>query len=547
LSVHFTIEKIATIVNGTIVHGRELAVVHDIVTDTRASLGEGAMFVALRGENFDGHHFLADAAARGAMAALVDRDHADAVGFAAVVSVDDTLVALQALATAHRAKFTGPVVGITGSNGKTIVKGMLAAIVGRHKTTYRSPGSFNSQVGVPLSVFGIRREHEVVILEAGISEPGEMDLLQPVILPDVGIITNIGEAHFAGFGDVEVTATQKLRLFADLHGPLIWNADDSVLRGRLANLKGLQLFGFGEAYDASYRIVKVAPSGDGFEITMRFPDGKTHRLEVHVLGRHNVWNAAAAAACADLLGVPLDAIREGLASSTVAPMRMEMHTTQSGVTLLNDAYSSDPVSAAAALNALVQYSAGNRTIAILGDMLDLGAASEAAHSELGALVARLRITHLVCVGPLARYAGRAAVENGLAFSRVWEVSDEEPLDELLDDIVEAGDYVLFKGSRAIGLERAAQSLLESVAPTRLYVDLGGIRENVQAIRRALGTKTAVMAVIKSFAYGNDANRVALTLENAGVDAFCVAFPDEGIPLRRRGIELPILVTNVRPS
>lgn len=547
MSVHFTIEAVARITGGRIVHGNELTVVTEVATDTRAPLGEATLFVALRGANFDAHHFLDDAVARGAIAAVVDEAHADARGFGAVVAVEDTLGALQALAAAHRHQFAGTVVGITGSNGKTIVKEMLAAIAGRTRTTTRSPGSYNSQVGVAHSLFGIRAEHELAIIEAGISQPQEMERLATMIQPDVGIITNIGEAHLAGFGDLEVTASEKLKLFRDLHGPLIWNADDSVLRGRLANLKGLALFGFGEAYDAKYRIVKVTPEPAGFDLTIRFPDGTPHTFSLEVPGHHNAWNAAAAAAAADQLGVPVEEIRAGLKSFRVAPMRMEMHTTQSGVTLLNDAYSSDPVSAAAAVHALVHYAAGARTIAILGDMLDLGAASEEAHEELGRLVARHRIDRLVCVGPLARIAGRAAVESGMSAERVFEASDHEPLDELLDELVQPGDYVLFKGSRAIGLERAAQTLLESVAPTKLYVDLSAVRENVQAIRRALGPTTQLMAVVKSFGYGNDSNRVALTLVNAGVAAFMVAFPDEGIPLRRRGIDLPILVTNVRPT
>lgn len=547
MSVNFTIEAIADAVGGTIVRGKPLTLIHEIATDTRVPFGTASMFVALSGENFDGHHFLVDAAAQGAIAALVDHDHSDAARFEAVIAVDDTLAALQALAAEHRRRFEGKVVGLTGSNGKTIVKEMLAGIVGRNATVWRSPGSFNSQVGVALSIFGIRPEHEVAIIEAGISEPGEMDRLEQMINPDIGILTNIGEAHLAGFGDLEVTASEKLRLFANMLGPRIWNADDPILRGRLANLEGLDLHGFGEAYDADYRIVKSTAEDGGFDFVMRFPDGNKHEFRLNVPGHHNVWNAAAAVAAADLLGVEPDVMAEGLADFDVAPMRMEMHTTQAGITLLNDAYSSDPVSAAAALHALVQYAAGNRTVAILGDMLDLGDAAESAHEELGRLVARLGIHHLVCVGPLARVAGRAAVAAGIPFSRVWDTGSPDQLHELLDEVLKPGDFVLFKGSRAIGLERAAQTLLESVAPTKLYVDLGTIRQNVQAIRRTLGSKTGLMAVVKSFAYGNDSNRVALTLENAGVDAFMVAFPDEAIPLRQRGIELPILVTNVRPS
>lgn len=529
---------------GTLVRGAPGAEVDHYEIDSRNPMREGAtMFVALRGANFDGHDFLEEVSAN-ATYALVDRVHADSEAeFEGVVAVDDTLAALQAIAAEWRRRFGGQVVGITGSNGKTIVKEMVAAIVGRDRTTYRSPGSFNSQVGVPLSVLGIRDEHLVAVIEAGISEPGEMQLLEPIIAPDIGIFTNVGEAHAAGFGDLETTAAEKSKLFARLNGPLIWNGDDEQLRHLYAE-SGLR---FGESKDADYRIGSVEPDGEGFRFSLRFPTGEDHEFRLGVPGRHNVWNAAAAIACADTLGVPVETIRDGLADFELSPMRMEMATTQGGVTLLNDAYSSDPVSAAAALNALVHYAAGQRTIAILGDMLDLGASTESAHSELGALVARLGIDHLVCVGPLARTAGHSAVAHGFPFSRLWEANEQDELNELLSEIVKPGDYVLFKGSRAVGLERAAQSLLESVAPARLYVDLAAIRENVQAIRRRISHDTSVMAVVKSFGYGNDSNRVALTLVRAGVDAFMVAYPDEAIPLRRRGIDVPILVSNVRGS
>ena len=549
MGIRFTIEKIAEIVGGTLVRGKPLTVVSHVATDSRRPFADGTIFFALKGSHFDGHHFLVDAASRGAIAVVVDRDHVEVPRIKNVIAVDDTLHAMQALAAAHRARFGGAVVGITGSNGKTIVKEMLAAIVGRERTVGRSPGSFNSQVGVPHSVFGLRPEQEVALVEAGVSQPGEMERLQRVIMPDIGIITNIGEAHLAGFGDLEVTATEKLKLFAEMHGALIWNADDSVLRGRLANLDGLELYGFGEAYDASYRIVKTVADDVGFDLVIRMPEGERLELRLDVPGRHNLWNAAAAVAVAHQLGISAAAIQQGLQEFREAPMRLEMHTTGAGVTLINDAYSSDPVSAAAAFHALIHYAAGARTVAIIGDMLDLGEASEQTHVELGRLAAQLDIGHLVCVGPLARIAGRAAVSDGLPYSRVTEVSEDEEHDlaGVLDPLVRPGDFVLLKASRAIGLERAAQSLLESMAPTRLYVDLAAIRENVQTTSRALGTNTGLMAVIKSFAYGNDSNRVALTLADAGVDAFMVAFPDEAIPLRRRGITLPILVSNVRPD
>ncbi len=532
-----TLQTIADWTGGTLLRGDPGATFEHVSIDSREAIDDASLFVALRGENFDGHDFVASCGAAGA---IVHRDVDE--GPANLVRVEDTTTALQALAGRWRAEQRVPVVGITGSNGKTIVKEMLAAIAGRARTTYRSPGSYNSQIGVALSLLGISSEHDLAVIEAGVSKPGEMERLAPMIAPDLGIITNIGSAHAAGFGTLRTTATEKLKLFAGREIPVVFNADDELLRELVDG--GIS---FGEAEDADYRIADVERSNGGFAFRLHFPDGDVQRFELHVPGRHNVWNAAAAIAAADALGIDPGLAREALASFEVAAMRMEMHTTEAGVTLLNDAYSSDPVSAAAALNALVHYAAGARTVAILGDMLDLGASSDAAHREIGGLVHRLGIDVLVCVGRRARGIGEAAQRRGMSESAVLYVESTTGLDALIDDLVRAGDWVLFKGSRAVGLERAASALLESIAPARLHVDLAQIRENVQAIRRSIGPDSGVMAVVKSFGYGNDSNRVSLALVNAGVEAFCVAYPDEGIPLRRHGIDLPILVTNVRPT
>lgn len=538
----FDLKSTAEAVGGRIVRGAPDTPVRDVATDSRGVLPEGALFVALRGPNFDGHQFLPQALEHGASIALVERADAASAKWPAVIVVDDTLRALQAFAAAWRAAFAGKVVGITGSNGKTIVKEMLAAILGRTMTVHRSPGSFNSQVGVALSVLGITAEHEVAIIEAGISATGEMQRLQPMITPDIGVVTNIGTAHAAGLHDLQTTAREKLALFADLEGPLVWHADDATL-ARIA-LPGRPI-SFGSGDEADYRIREIFSKADGFEFVLGFPEGTSHRFSVAGPGIHNVRNAAAAVVVAAELGLAPTAIAEGLRQFEVTPMRMELHTSEGGVTLLNDAYSSDPVSAAAALHALVHHAAGHRTIAILGDMLDLGAASQSAHEQLGELVARLEIDHLVCVGGHARGIGRAAAEHGMPLSRIWDADRDEPLDTLLGQLVLPGDYVLFKGSRAVGLERAAEGLLESVGPTRLYVDLDAIRQNFQAVRARTGHDTKIMAVVKSHGYGNDSTRIALTLVREGVDALAVAFPDEAIPLRQRGIDVPILVTNVR--
>ncbi len=565
-----TLALVAGLTGGELLCGEPDLVLSDVGIDSRQALAKNSLFVALDGDHFDGHHFIDEARKKGAAAALISRGEAGDFGDGdsgpmALVRVDDTLAALQKLAAGWRALFDIPVVGITGSNGKTIVKDMLGSILAQERTVLRSPGSYNSQVGVPLSLLGLRPEHEVAIIEAGISRVGEMARLEPMIRPTHGAITNIGLAHAAGLGDLQTTADEKLQLFANLDdGPLVYPAGCEQLEARDLGANPVTFAANGNAESADYAIVQTTETSGGNTFSVRFPTSKddryeTHRFALNVPGRHNVANALAAISLADQLGASVESMREGLAAFELSPLRLEMHTTQDGITFINDAYSSDPVSARAALSVLRDYAGDARSVAILGDMLDLGARSEEAHRRLGRLVPLTGVDKLVCYGERAQTIGEAAVEAGLAAEAVSYADSIDALHGLLERLLDPGDVVLFKASRTMGLERAAERLLESVAPARLHIDLDAIRDNYHAIRRHLGAHRpsdepahtnddpGFIAVVKSFGYGNDSTRVSQTLAREGVDALAVAYADEGVPLRKRGLSLPILVTNALAS
>lgn len=538
---------VETWTGGRVVCGDRALEFSDVVIDSRGTLPARSLFVAIEGVRFDGHLFVEQAFERGAMGAVVRRGFFDSFDSskipagAAIIEVGDTLQALQQIAGGYRSEFGGIVVGITGSNGKTIVKDMLGSILGQKFTVYRSPGSYNSQVGVPLALLGTRAQHEIALIEVGISQVGEMARLAEIVRPKVGVLTNIGLAHAAGLSDLETTAREKFILFRGL-GP-----EDVFVcpKGDFEYLGPGNKVSFGVGGD--YEVFDVRVNVPGYDFRVRMPDGGEHEFGLHVPGEHNLHNAVAAIAMAAELGCSVDEIRQGLAAFELSEMRLEMHTTQAGVTLINDAYNSDPVSARAALGVLKQFSSGQRTVAILGDMLDLGARARAAHLELGEFVARAGVDLLVCLGEFARLIGegaRAVGMNGGMDGGIFAFDDFDALHEFLESELRGGDVVLFKASRNIGLERAAQRLLESVAPTRLFIDLDAINDNFHAVRHRIGPKTGVMAVVKSFAYGNDATRVAQTLIQQGVDALAVAYPDEAIPLRKKGVTQPILVTNV---
>lgn len=547
-----TPSTVADMAGGELIQGQPDRVLSEVVTDSRGTLPADSLFVAIDGDHFDGHQFVGEATQRGAVAALIsDADAVTCSDDVALILVENTLEALQTLAMRWRQLFDIPFIGITGSNGKTIVKDMLGSILARAWTIHRSPGSYNSQVGVPLALLGIRPEHDAAIIEAGISRVGEMQRLERMIRPTHGILTNIGLAHAAGLQTLETTAREKLQLFSRLEGgAFVFPQQDDTLDAFELPANAIGFCVECEADQAGiplYIARSLSRRDGGFEFGLDAPAGEIEELQLNALGTHNVLNAAAACAMALELGLASDEIREGLAAFDLSPMRLEMHTTQSGVTLINDAYSSDPPSARAAIAALEQYAGRQRKVAILGDMLDLGGRSEKAHRELGTVVARGEVDAVVCYGERAKLIGESAAEAGMDPESIVYVDTMDSLHDWLDRNLRAGDFVLFKGSRTLRLERAAERLLESVAPARLVVDLDAIRQNYHAIRRHVGNGTGFIAVVKSFGYGNDSTRVSQTLVREGVDALAVAYADEGIPLRQRGLELPILVTNALAS
>lgn len=530
----------------------ELGLDH-VTIDTRRFIEPGTLFFALQGPRFDGHDFVAHAFEKGAAAAVVDREledldkhHGD------LIVVEDTLEALQAMAGAWRDRFEIPVVGITGSNGKTIVKDMLASILGTEQTVYRSPGSYNSQVGVALALLGIREEHQVAIIEAGISQTDEMQRLEAMIRPTEGIVTNIGLAHAAGLGDEATTAREKRKLFRRTAGPVVVPGAEELLSEELFHVKRSTV-ATAEDTEAMSRECDVAivnlegHDEQSFDFELHWKQGTTIEVMLDIPGRHNVTNAAMAAAMAAHLGASDRAITQGLRAYSLREMRLEMHTTGADITLINDAYNADPTSVRAALGVLDAYAGGQRRVAILGDMLDLGRRAQKAHRDVGVHCANLELDRLFCVGELATFIAAGARDAGMPEEAVECVDDFEALHRRLETALQPQDVVLFKASRSIGLERAARRLIESVAPTRLHIDLNAIGDNFHALRRHLGDQVSVMAVVKSFGYGNDATRIAQTLIQEGVDALAVAFPDEAIPLRQQGLTIPIVVTNARAA
>lgn len=533
------------------VKGPQSGAVSGISIDTRKPMGDDHVFWAIKGPHFNGNDFAEDALAKGAKAVVVSNDEVfdrSACRECTAILVNETVGALQALATAYRNRFSIPVIGITGSNGKTLVKEMLASILCLERKTYRSPLSYNTQVGAALSLLGMRPEHEVAIIEAGISLPGEMERLERMIRPDHGILTVISKAHIGGLGSLENTLEEKRQLFSRLGADsfLVLNADDPF-SAKLIGRSPYRTLSFGLDDDAHVRAHDITDlGGNGYRLRIAFDN---RQIEVHlpVPGEFNIHNALAAATAAWMLGASDESIRKGLAEFSPSPMRLEFHTTVTGVTFINDTYNSDPASMRGALGVLAKTGSGRRKIAILSDMLDLGLHSREEHVEVGKEVVKSGVDRLITVGRNAALIGQSAANHGMEATDIYNARGYDDAADELEKIMKSGDVVLFKGSRWFRLERIAKQLVGSIGPTRLVVDLDAIATNIKTIRSIVGDDVAMMAVVKSFGYGNDSIRTSLVALDNGVNYLAVAFPDEGAALRANRIEAPILVFNVFPE
>ena len=454
--IALTVEQLADVVGGDLAGAADpYAVIDDVVIDSRRAR-PGSLFVALPGEHTDGHHFAADAAARGATAVLVAEGRDLDPDVPAVV-VDDPADALLGLGRWVRETVDPTVVAVTGSSGKTTTKDLIAAAVGAGRAVVASAGSYNNDLGVPLTCCRLTLGSEVLVAEVGARGLGHVARLAALLEPDIGVVTTIVGAHLELFGDVATVAQAKGELVEalDAEGLAVLNADDPRVAA-LAGRTHARVVTYGVHADADWRAQDVRVDAlarptftvRGLEVTVPLP------------GEHNVGNALAALAVADAVGVPLEAAARALATAAVSRWRMEVVHTRDGVTVLNDAYNANPASVGAALRTLAQVDTGGRRWAVLGTMAELGRASVEEHDRIGRLAIRLGVDGLVVVGPEARPIRNAAdLEGFYGQGDLYMVDRAEDVAGVLSGRLRTGDVVLVKASRAVGLERAADDLV----------------------------------------------------------------------------------------
>ncbi|MDD2335010.1 MAG: UDP-N-acetylmuramoyl-tripeptide--D-alanyl-D-alanine ligase [Geobacteraceae bacterium] len=453
----FTVSEIAAAVSGTVTGVTDAGVL-GVSTDSR-SVEPGELFVPLRGERFDGHQFIPGALTRGVRVLLTEQGRYDLGTLPAgtsCITVADTLQALGDLAAFHRNRFSLPVVAITGSNGKTTTKEMLAAILSRSGEGLKTAGNLNNLIGLPRMVFQLSECHKWAVLEMGMSEPGEIDRLAEIARPDVGVITNVAPAHLQSMGSVAAVSSAKGELFLRLcqGSTAVFNADDPLV-AKLPTPSGVRRisFGLGQANVRAEKIESLGRAGQSFVLTL--PSGMMP-VKMKIFGRHNIQNALAAAAVAHLLGLGPDDIRQGLESFSPVEKRFSPEDIN-GILLIDDSYNANPASMRAALTTVAGLKGAGRGIAVLGDMLELGESSTTAHEEIGRLAAQC-VERLYLLGDMAESVARGAAAGRLpAESIVLAQSHAEILDDI-SGIMKPGDCVLVKGSRGMRMETVAEGI-----------------------------------------------------------------------------------------
>ena len=447
-----SIFQIAEFAGAAIFSGDRKLSIDKISTDSR-TLKRGELFVALHGENFDGHNFIESAAKAGAAGAVVDSSWKGKVpeNFA-LIRVKDTLQAYQKLAGNYRKSLALKVVAITGSNGKTSTKDFAAAVLARCFRVARTEGNFNNHVGLPRTILEATSQDEVAVWEVGMNHPGEVAALARLAAPDVAIITNIGVAHIEFMGSLETIAAEKGALVEAVgpHGTVILNADDPFTKSIMLRARAKVILAGTTA--GTIRAGEISRSGSGTDFTI-LEGAHRCRAQLPVPGLHMVQNALLAVAAGRVFGLSLEDCAAGLIAAPLTKARLQIKEIH-GVQFIDDSYNANPDSVKAALHTLVELGADGKRVAVLGEMRELGSESEHGHREVGETAAALGVDHLIAIGSVAAAIASAAEHAGLRNSRT--VNSPTEAAEILAEIAQPGDLVLIKGSRAARTERVME-------------------------------------------------------------------------------------------
>lgn len=454
----FSLTEILYVSGGTLLNGESRINFSGVSTDSRTTK-QGDVFIAIKGDRFDGHNFLESAFRNGASGAIVSENpQPSTLNSQLIIKVPDTIKALGDIARFHRGRFDIPIVGITGSNGKTTTKDITAAILSCKYKALKNEGTFNNHIGVPQTILKLT-DQEAAVLELGMNHFGEIAYLTSIVRPDVAVITNIGPAHLEFLGDLEGVFSAKTEIlqYLDDDDAVILNGDDEYLK----NIKYTRprLITFGIKNKSCDFVATDIEYNDKLSFNL---NGKT-RLVVNLLGEHNIYNVLASCAVCSLFDIPPAQIQDALVNFKPPSMRAERIETINGIRIINDSYNSNPLSMTYALDILMRQATKGRKILIMGDMLELGKLSEQYHHNIGKKAAQLPLDLFITVGRMCRFTKEGAKEAGMPQDKLFWFDSAKDAAEFVRPIVKQGDCLLVKGSRKMMMERIVECFTTSTS------------------------------------------------------------------------------------
>ncbi len=547
----YTFRTVTDIINGTILHQADNRPIKNLGLDTRKfNNGDTLLFFAVRGTNNDGHAYLSEAFEKGCRSFVVEDEDVNQwlshtqIEQSNIIQVQGSIQALQDLAAYHRSLFDIPVIGVTGSNGKTIVKEWLYQLFSPYYKVHRSPRSYNSQIGVPLSVWELSGEFDLAIFEAGISQPGEMKALEKVIQPTSGLFTNIGQAHQAAFDSMQQKVAEKLNLFPNCH-ELFYCRDYQLITDTIQAKQKDDFFTYPD-----FTLHAWSEQSKDAELTLQAINTKNQTSKVEGLWKNE--NLSITIPYADKAsientvhcwliglnrGLNHQAMKEGLKHLSPVEMRLEMKRGVNGSTLINDTYNSDLLSLQIALDLLNQQNQHSKKTVILSDILQSGRDEEALYKEVGAILQSKGVNRLIGIGQaLERHQTQIPIDHTIyptteAFLQTFSATTFDR------------EAILIKGARKFRFEQITGRLQAKAHQTVLSINLEALINNLNVYRARLNPSTRIMVMVKAFSYGSGTYEVANALQFHKADYLAVAYADEGIALRKAGINVPIMVLN----
>jgi alanine racemase len=526
-------------------------VIESLLTDSRKLLIPGeTLFFAINGPQRNADKYIYQLYEKGVRCFVTEKNIGTIVlekcPEGNFLQTGNVLELLQRLAAHHRHGFHYPVIGITGSNGKTIVKEWLYQLLSNDYNIVRSPKSYNSQIGVPLSVWNMNEFHTLGIFEAGISLPGEMENLQHIIDPEIGIFTYVGAAHSEGFTGVQQKINEKLQLFVNSK-VIIYCADDEALQDAVNNFKQtanqtIKLFGWSSKAEADLFVSRIEIRADGTAIYCRYQEGEFNFF-IPFTDEASIHNAITCCCVLLYLGIHIAAIAAHIYQLKPVEMRLELKEGINNCSIINDSYSADINSLTIALDFLSQQQQHDKRTVILSDVLQSGQTSADLYKDIAAVLSQKELNRFIGIGP-------ELSANANAFEKIKNKTFFDSTEAFLKHLPSLhfnDETILLKGARVFRFEKISHALEQKMHETVLEINLNALRNNLKQYSLLLKKDVKLMAMVKAFSYGSGSYEIASLLQHASVDYLAVAYADEGVALRKSGIRLPIMVMNAEEA